>query len=680
MVAALGLMLGTSAGITFGGVALTTATGALTLAGSLVNIGGSLLLSAAAKALAPGPAPADMQVNSKAATAPRVGHVGIVKAGGNVVFHRAKDGTSWRVVVHGHGAIHEVLGQYLNNVPVTLDGSGWVTDAQYVYKGTSRVRLLSRLGDVPAAVYSDLTAIWPEWTVDHRLDGQWTSLIRADAVPAESFPAVYPNGEPDLFLRAKTARFLDPRVNATVFTENAALIIAGYVGLADGFNRPDAVDADDLMAEADLADQDMPLAAGGTEKRFRLGGSYLLSEPPQDVLRRMLDATGGRVRLRPNGKIGLRLGAWRAPRLTLTFDMLSGAAQDFEFGPDKLDRFNVLPGRYVDPGLDFMEVDAEAWRDEARIRADGEELVGPARSLLMAPSHRQARQVLKILTARENPPRRLQLDLKPGALEAAYEDEVTVDMPEIGVTGTFEVTAPTVRIERGLLAGVSLVLTEISADAFTLSLDDQGAQQVLPEPDEPSEVPVPVIVAAAPAGVQTTQTGWIAGIGVAWNAPPSDALTPVVRWSVAGADEWVDWPVGPDATQTVISGVLEDGATYDVAVHFLTPGGVLGVADVAAGVVAEAISAAPAAPTSLAVEDLTGGLARVTVIASVTEGLWKTEVYRNAVLVGDLRSEPGAGLAFVDTCGAGSFTWTAVAVNVSAKASAPTAGVVQVIT
>ena len=100
-------------------VSATSLTG-LTLAGALVSIGGSLLLSQLTQ---PGaPPPQNIQTNSKNAAGPRMRHYGVVKVGGNVVFHRAQDGFSYRVIVHGHGELAEVLQYYLNNEPVAVAG------------------------------------------------------------------------------------------------------------------------------------------------------------------------------------------------------------------------------------------------------------------------------------------------------------------------------------------------------------------------------------------------------------------------------------------------------------------------------------------------------------------------------------------------------------------------------
>lgn len=676
MVAVVAAVLPFAGTVTAFGIPLTTAVGGLTIAGMAVNVAGSLLLSTAANALL-GPKipdaarPENIQINSKSATAPRIGHVGLRKVGGNVVFHRAKEGVSYRVVVHGHGEITGIVQRYLNNEPVELDAEGQVTDEQYQL-GHPRVRIFDRLGLVPETHYARVSDIWPTWTDAHRLDGLWSSLIICESVPPEHHRAMYPNNEPGLNVLAETARFHDPRSDEILFTENAALIIAGYVALADGFNRPAAFEDGNISEQADWADVMMPLASGGAEPQFRLSGSYLLNEKPQDVLGRMLAACGGRLRLTPGGKLRLQLGVWKEPEFTLGFgDLLE--VQEVNNGPDLLDRYNELPARFTSHDLGHVEVDAERWTDAARLAEDGGALVGPEKSLLMCPSHRQCRAVMKLATERDNPRQEVTLLCKPKALPAIYEDVIALDIPQMALVGDYEVASHQLSFEQGLLRAVGLTLRLVSSEAFTLSLAKQGAVQNLPEPDTSDGVPLPQNVVAAPAGVQTAANTFVAGIAVAWEAAPSDALAPVLKVTRVGETNWQDVPVSAGTTSANISSLI-DGQAYDLSLAFATPGGVVGDAVGVAGVVAAAVTDAPAPPSGLTVSDAGGSTALVEMSAATSPGLWKTEVLRDGALVGVIYAGQGADISFVDACGAGTFTWAARSVNVSNTVSATVAG------
>lgn len=656
-----------------GTVALFTAAGTLTLAGAVVTIGGTLLLAELARPDIPGaPTPENIQSTSKNAAGPRTRHYGLVKAAGNVVFHRARSGLSYRVIAHGHGEISNILARYLNNDSVAVDASGFVTDDQYQYGGRSRVRLFERMGLVPETHYSQITAIWDEWTIAHRLDGLWTSLIVSESVPPEAYRAMYPKNEPELAVLAETTKCFDPRTGLTVFTENMALAIRDFVASSDGFNRPNAFDAQDIADQADICDRNVALASGGTEKLFRISGSYLLNEKPQDVLGRMLQACAGRIRLKPSGKVGLKVGAWVDPEFTLQYgDILE--VQEVNSGPDLLDRYNELPARFNSHDLGHIEVDAEPWRDAIRVAEDGEVLTGPDKSLLMCPSHRQARQVMKIHMERDNPKQEVTLLCKPKALPAIYEDTIALNVPQLALSGNYEVGRYTLSFERGLLKAVGLTLRKVDSAAFTLALSEQGSVQQLPEPDTPAGVPLPQNVTAAAAGIQTAANTFSAGIAVGWQAPPSDALQPRLKFTRTGEENWQVVAVDIGVTSAAIPGLI-DGHGYDVSLAFFTPGGVVGDAVTITNVVAAAVTDPPAAPTNLVVSDAGGGTALVEMTASTSNSLWKTEIYRDAVLVGVIYAGPASDIAFIDNSGAGTFDWTARSVNVSNINSTSDAG------
>jgi len=662
----------TSVGATAAATTLVTTAGTLTLAGVALNVVASIVISNLARPDIPEAArPDNIQSLSKNTSGPRIKHYGVVKVGGNVVFHRASEGFSYRVIVHGHGEISNILQRFINNEPVTVDGNGFVTDAQYQLD-RSRVRLLARAGLAPSSHYAEIAQVWPEWTVAHRLDGLWSTLVICETVPPEHYRGMYPKNEPDVSILAETTKCLDPRSGQTLFTENMALAIADYVASPDGFNRPNAFDPADIAAQADLCDAPVALAAGGTEPLYRISGSYLLNEKPQTVLGRMLQSCAGRIRLKPSGKIGLNVGVWTEPEFVLGFsDILE--VQEVNAGPDLLDRYNELPARFNSHDLGHIEVDAEPWRDNLRVIEDGEVLTGQDKNLMMCPSHRQARQVMKIHMERDNPRQEVTLLCKPKALPAIYENVISLSVPQLALVGDYEVARYSVNFERGLLKAVGLTLRKVSSEAFALSLSEQGGVQQMPEPNTPAGVPVPQNVTAAAAGVQVASNVWAAGIGVGWEAPPSDALTPLLKFTKKGEGNWQSVAVD-SSVQTAHLTNLVDGQLYDISLAFVTPGGVVGNAVILPNVVASAVADPPLPPTDLTVSDAGGSTALVEMTASSSGGLWKTEIYRDSNLVGVIYAGPGSQIALIDNCGVGSFNWTARSINVSNIKSTSDAG------
>lgn len=676
MVQAIGLLLPASLGstITIGGIALTTATGALTFAGQLFNIAGALLLSAAVRPDTPKPpTPEDVQLNIRQAVGPRIRHYGRVRVGGTAVFFRAKAGKFYRVVVHGHGEIDGIEAYYLNKGGVTLDGSGFVTEAQYTSGGTKRVQILTRSGAVPETAYAEVTAIWADWDATHRLDGLWTSLTIAEQVAPDEYRRVYPNNEPPIEIVARTSKLRDPRTGGTAFSDNAALVIADFIESADGFNRAGYVDDTMLSEAADDADGLVPLASGVTEARWRICGSYSLSERPGDVLRRMLDVCGGDVRLLPNGRIGIEMAKARTASVTLaSADVLEITAGDD--GPDQLDRYNTLPFTYVDPALAYQQTEGDPWHDAGRAAADGEEMRGGLADLNFAPSHRQARHAAKIMLGRANPSQRLTIRCRARAMLALYESVVHVTIPEAAIDGLYRIENYALGLRDG---SVTYQLALVDQSDFTWATADEGQAQVLPDPDVSTGIPTPANFAAGPQGVQASGSTFTAGIAAAWDAPSSDALTAVFEYTTAGGSAWNIVPLSP-GTHSVKVGGLTDGALYDTRVKFVAGDGAASPYATDADVQALASTAAPAAPTGLGVTNLTGGVARVAFTASASANIWKTEIWRDAgggpVLVAAVFTDPGEAVTLDDASGAGTFDWTARSINVSGVANAADAG------
>ncbi|WP_158966267.1 phage tail protein [Chachezhania sediminis] len=673
-----GLALAFPATFAAGGTAalFVTTAGVTTLSGLgiAVSIGSSVLLATAGTALqkrrsAASADPENVQLNIRQAIGPRIRHYGTVQVGGTIVFFRARSGTFFRVIVHGHGEIDSIESYILDSKEVTVNPADFfVQEGQYEHGGARRVRIASRLGVAPSAHYDQIEGIWPAFDEDHRLDGLWTSLTMAEQVPAEAFRSVYPNGEPSLAIRANTTKLRDPRTGLTVFSKNMALAIADLIEHPDGFNLAGMVDDAVLEVAADDSDDAIPVAAGGTEPRWQIGGSYALTEKPGDVLTRMLDACAGDVQLLPNGKIGVHVGKWRTPDVTLRRDELIEISS-WSSGPDKLDRYTELPFTYVDPALDFKATTGDTWEDPAREAANGEIAVGPQQDYSFAPSHGQGRRAAKERIERDNPLHELVAVWRPSARRALFERFIGIDMAELPGTW-WRVKGYSLRLSDG---AVVLRLASYDESCLAWTSAEEGQPLVLPEGSEAAAIPSPANAAAAGAGVRTAQNSFTAGIAAICDAPASDALALRLEYASAGDDDWQSWPVASERYGATIA-PLVDGASYDIRMWFQTVDGNTSAKVTIAGVTARASTTAPAAPTGLAVTNETGGSARVELVTSTSPDLWKTEVYRDAVLIGTFYDDPGEAVVFFDSPGAGTFDWTARSINVSGTENASDAG------
>ncbi|WP_107495651.1 fibronectin type III domain-containing protein [Thalassobius sp. I31.1] len=663
----------------FGGaLSLFTAAGGLTLGGSLVSIAGGLALNAVASKLfapdIPSIGPESIKVNAVGTTQPRLKHYGRVRMGYAYVLTLAKEGKLYRIIVHGQGQFAEIEGFYLDKGLVALAADGFVQNGQYTTdelvgiigdanSGTRRrsyVRLLSRSGLVPSTHYPEISAAFPEWSEDHRLDGLATSLLIAEAPALDKFNAMFPNREPVLEVVAKTSLVEDPRTGIRAYSDNLALCALDWEQSPDGGGLAGLVDVPSYARAADVCDQGVPVVGGGVEPRYRFAGTYDLNEEPLNVRKRFLGACAGENYVTPEGKLGLRVGEWYEPRFTIrTKHVLSYA---LEVGSDAVRSYNVSAFEYVDPKLNFTQIAGDPWRDEERISAQGEITSQP---FISAPSHRQCRAVTKIMMERDNPRSELVLKCKPSALPGLYEPVVAVDVPEYGLKGIYRVKKRPVD-PRTLT--ITYHLSEIQRSSFTQTLAEQGTAPSYRHISGSEGIPVPTGFNAAPMAVQIDNVSFAAGIGVAWNAPPYESLSPKLEYRLAGNGEWQNVSLSSGATTALLPG-LSEGQGYDVRLAWITAGEAVGAFVSEEMVVAGAQNTAPAVPAGLSVADLGGGTAEVSFTASVSAGLWKSEILRNEVLVGEVITEAGAQVTLNDDAGAGDHSWTVRAANVAAERS-----------
>jgi hypothetical protein len=89
-----------------------------------------------------------------------------------------------------------------------------------------------------------------------------------------------------------------------------------YLWHSDGMRLPRSMielGIERWKAVANCCDELVPLLNGNYEKRYRLSGVYDFSEPPKNVLARMLLPIDGRLHLRADGAIILDIGEFCDP-------------------------------------------------------------------------------------------------------------------------------------------------------------------------------------------------------------------------------------------------------------------------------------------------------------------------------------------------------------------------------
>lgn len=513
------------------------------------------------------PKPEDVQSSVKNPTAVRQRHYGRVKTSGPWAFGESKEGHFHKVIAIGTGQIDAIEEYWIDDNLVTIGGGDLVVTAPY----TSRARIQTRLGLPTETAYSNLTAVFPEWDSDHRGDGVASLYATQFAIAPDVMNSVFPKlTATDYRVVIRGALIYNPLTEATAWTDNAAAVIRDYMIHADGMRLPAALvnttqAAAGWLAAAQRAAELVPLKAGGTEARYRLWGSYYLNERPADVLGRMLNSCDGVIVPTPDGGITLDIGTWVVPTVIIDADMIVGF--DVRRGRDILTTANVISATFLSPDHDYQATDADQWVDEDDVALRGE--IVSDTSFAMAPSHGQARRLMKLAAYRSNPNWVCTLQCNLRALAAFGKRFVRVRYPLFGIDEVFELKSFLFNFgEGGILASVTLDIHSMPSDAYAWDAEAEEGTAPISEVTVVSDtIPVPTGFAGT-VFTTTTGSGTVSFVELVWSASPT-GLRVEAQGREVGAVDWIPIPVA-DGSASTISWPLDDVTEYEFRIRHVS--------------------------------------------------------------------------------------------------------------
>lgn len=660
------------AGWTIAGLspALTTA---------LFSAGRAIAWSMASQALARKTAPEQkVQANITQTDAPRVRAYGRVLLGGLRAFWEADDGWLSQVIVLHHGRVHGLIRFRVNGEPVTVSESGHVQESPI-----NPDLLLNFLdGSGAGGDYPQLRSMFPTmWTVNHRLQGQATMLVRMAHPGAEQFAEVWPKGPHTIFQAEVQGSRVAVPGGGTVYTELAGPIIRDYLQHADGWRIP-AARIDDASFAAFYARciEAVPLREGGTEPRYRICGTYALDDAPKDVTERMLAACDGQIYQTPEGRAGILGGAWSDPDVTITSaDILS--LSDVGPGFDPFNDFNILKGSFVSPAHDYQPTEVPDRRDEAALAVQGERV--EQIDIDMCPSGAQAQRLTKIIWHKR---RRAQVGMMRTnlvGLKARFPKgdgihTIRIAAPEFGLNGIYEVTSHSFSVpDRACDIGFASISNPYPWNA---------AAEEKPLPITAADLPKPTGTVPPPAGVTLTQVP-VRVSGDTYGGKLRITVNSVTRADLSleaqvakgdvPADDGSPW--SEDRSWKAMAGdrfsaeteILNNELAYTVRYRWRGRS----AWQKAGSVTIVANPNVPAAPTGLSRVGTTGVTLKWT---NPADNFWKarlfiatTNNFANATFVKDVSGLPGQESTTTHPVGAGTYHYWVVALNNSSVASLP---------
>jgi hypothetical protein len=218
------------------------------------------------------------------------------------------------------------------------------------YNFGGKVYCEARYGEqLPGDVIGAVTANDPHWTSTTG-GTPYVGGCTYVYLKVEHDDAMFP-GEPEIRFTVLGKPLYDPRTSTTAYSSNWALIVNDVLtdatwGLGDA-----SVNQAQLIAAANVCDEQVALAAGGTESRYACHYHYDTSAGPGDVLSTMMNAAAGRL-----SRIGGEWYIWPAyyQGPTASFDA-SDLTAAIQWTPTRSYRelFNRVTGTYIAPAYPY---------------------------------------------------------------------------------------------------------------------------------------------------------------------------------------------------------------------------------------------------------------------------------------------------------------------------------------
>lgn len=387
--------------------------------------------------------------------------------------------------------VEEIETIIVNDQELTLDGSGNCT-APSQYAGL--IRINKHNGEADQAADADLVAESNGlWTNAHRLRG--VAYIYARLKFDQD---AFPSGIPSISAIVKGKKLFDPRSSTTVYSANAALVLRDYLTDTNYGLGADATEIDDdaFISAANICDEDVTLAAGGTENRYEAHGVIDSGATPRSNIEALLTACGGTLYY-TGGKWTVKVAAYSAPVMTLTNDDLRGSVE-IQTRQSRRDNFNGVKGIFISPDGNWQPTDYPAVTSETFVTVDGGDENLLDLELPFTTSSSMAQRLAKIVLYKQRQQLvvNLKCSLKPFTLTVGDTIQFTSD--RFGWSGKiFEVINWTFSSDPADM-GVNVTLQETSSTVY-----DWDAEETAFEQDN-TNLPNPFVV--APPGVALSDT------------------------------------------------------------------------------------------------------------------------------------------------------------------------------
>lgn len=305
--------------------------------------------------------------------------VGQCRVSGPFALQEAKDTIFHQIIALPEGPVDHFGRYWLHDDEVTINVAfgGTVNateDGRYRWGNLGDVvnplvKIQTRKGLVTETAYSEaVTALPGIWTTSHRGDGVPSLYLRARSGGLEGFSQRYPNGKPEPSVEAFYAAYdwrdeAQDRNDPATWTHTGNLVVwaVNVMWRRCGHDWDAEIEPTLalLSAEADIADEAVPLKAGGTEPRYWGGFFFDATNSEAAVLGTIASAMDGWIGKDRNGSIIVRCGHFYEP--TVVFGDEEVVSYSFDPGPTPDQRVTQLAVSYTSPAHQYSQVEVDPW-------------------------------------------------------------------------------------------------------------------------------------------------------------------------------------------------------------------------------------------------------------------------------------------------------------------------------
>jgi hypothetical protein len=391
---------------------------------------------------------------------------------------------------------------------VTMNGNKVTAPSRFLDGSTRLVEINTHNGADSQAADTLLTQRIKAWTTDHRLRGIAYMYCQLN-FNAEAFP----QGLPNISAVIEGKKVFDPRDSSTAFSNNSALCIRDFLtdtryGLSCSANE---IDDTSFIAAANVCDENVTLAAGGTQKRYTLNGTFQTASAPKKIIENMLTSCGG-ILTYTNGKFRLLVAEYRSPAITLTQDDFHGPIQ-LAATQSQMENYNSIKGVYSPESNGFIATDYPPITSSTFVSEDNGETRYLDYDLPYTTNSPRAQRLAKIILYRNRQQVVLQCQLSMKGFNLAIGDTCYVTLPRYGFNNkVFEVAEWNIAIVGGMDLGVDVTLRETNSAVYDWNADETDFQEDNSTLPDPFVIPAPTL--SVTDIVQTFQQGAITTLQV----------------------------------------------------------------------------------------------------------------------------------------------------------------------